>query len=293
MFRSNSTKRLLIPLVTVVCLCVLHGSLGTSTGPSPAAAPAANRMPAEEDYPPAFTDNIDSIPDFTQSDERAQFPNRGFYICGLAAASNSLMWLDAHGYPGLVENTGDPFNKQVKLIRTLGLPAYTGMHPSKGTTSGQLMRGVFNYVKDHGYKVKRLDYHGWYQRQKSDPNKPCPELAWLKRGMLHKGAVWLAVGFYAYDKDTHNYRYHSGHWVTLVGYTADALIVHDPSPAAGDSFSNTYLTPTLLKAGTVFNHRSRGRPATSCFELVGLKTPKAGSTAILEEAIVLQLEPPN
>jgi len=253
----------------------------------------------DSDYPAYFTDYVDQVPDLMQSDERAKFPHRGVYLCGIVAASNSLMWLDSHGYPNLVDNTGDPFNDQVKLVRTLGLAGYTGMQAGAGITSRQLMRGVRKYVTERRYSIERLARRGWYTGRDADA-PPMPELEWIKRGMLNKGAVWLAVGFYTYDQNTRKYRRDAGHWVTLVGYGRTAagaadpntLIIHDPSSASGKSLTNGYITARRMKTGFVFDHRSHGRPASACYELLGIKAPRPGRVAILEEAIVLQLSSP-
>ena len=282
-------------LLALIIMGVPAGRLCAAEATPPAA-------PAEPDYPPFFTDNIDQTPDFTQSDERARFPNRGFYLCGLVAASNSLMWLAANGYPDLVDNTGDAFQDQVKLVRTLGLPAYTATQPSVGTSARQLMRGVRNYVHDRGYAVRRLEHRGWYRDRQRNRENLVPELDWIKRGMLNKGAVWLSVGFYKYDRSSNRYRrtLADGHWVTLVGYgktrpgahDPNALMIHDPSPVAGTSFSTDYVTARQMTSGLVFDPRSRGRPASACYQLLGMKIPKTADVAILEAAVVLQLEPP-
>jgi hypothetical protein len=321
----HTFERLVLP--TVLCMLgilahnqcnaenLLPGSVPSAARPAESSAQGApvltqeqmqalqrtpQNLPAHEDYPPSFTDNINAIPDLLQSDERAGFPNRGLHICSLVAASNSLMWLGNNGYPNLVEHSGDAFQDQVKLIRTLGLPAYTRARPAVGTTFAQLIRGVRAYVKERGYAIRRLECQGWYS-PKADANQPMPQLDWLKRGMLHNGAVWLSLGFYRFDDTANVYRYQGGHAVTLVGYRPDAsgspgetvLIIHDPSPTAGDSFSNDSVTARRLTSGTVFSARSRGRPASTCYQLVGVKTSKAAPVAILEEAITLQLQPPN
>ncbi len=56
--------------------------------------------------PAFYTEKINSIPDLTQTDKRANFPGDGRQYCCLVAIANSFMWLDSNGFENLVRNTG-------------------------------------------------------------------------------------------------------------------------------------------------------------------------------------------
>ena len=82
--------------------------------------------------PPVFVEKINQIPDLCQSDPRAGFPEGGQEFCCIAAVSNSLMWLDAHGYPNLVDDQEDRFAMQVALCNRLADSDYMNTDPEQG-----------------------------------------------------------------------------------------------------------------------------------------------------------------
>ena len=254
------------------------------------------------DLPSFYTDNIDSIPDLTQTDERADFPGGGSQYCCLVAIANSLMWLDTNGFPNLVENVGSQFDDEVRLAKMLGSQAYMDTNLDEGTGTTNIMRGLKKYIQDRSYEIDRLEYQGWRKHpEEMKTNHPVPQFNWIRQGILDKGAVWLNVGWYKYDSAKNQYERIAGHWVTLVGYgkeqngTPDptVLILHDPSPRAGKDFANEYAVAKKINSGRLTGEWI-GLPRSAvgyCRLGGGMHIKKEVNTAIIDGAIVLKLKP--
>ena len=144
------------------------------------------------EIPLYYTDLIYSIPDLTQTDQRADFPGGGSQFCCLVAISNSLMWLDSNGFQNLIENSEDPFESQVKLVKLLASNQYMDTNLIEGTGTTNLMHGIKKYVQDHGYEIMHLGYEGWRKHpQEMKTLFPIPRLSWIKHSILDGGSVWL------------------------------------------------------------------------------------------------------
>ncbi|WP_407571470.1 hypothetical protein [Deinococcus altitudinis] len=61
-------------------------------------------------------------------------------------------------------------------------------------------------------------------------------------------AVWLNIGWYQYDEKHDTYQRISGHWVTVVGYVGDDLLIHDPVTPIGRM---ERVTATRLASGSM------------------------------------------
>ena len=253
------------------------------------------------EIPLFYTDPIYSIPDLTQTDQRAAFPGGGSQFCCLVAISNSLMWLDSNGFQNLVENSEDPFESQVKLVKLLASKQYMDTDLIEGTGTTKLMRGIKKYVQDHGYEITHLGYEGW---RKHPPEMktmyPIPRLSWIKHSILDGGAVWLNVGWYKYNSSKNEYVRISGHWVTLVGYGKDendkinqrCLILHDPSGRTGKTFENEYAIVNKIRSGTLVGDWI-GLPrkaAGYCKLQGGMHIKNEADVAIIDGAIALKLK---
>lgn len=258
----------------------------------------------EPDLPSFCTDNIYSIPDLTQTDKKANFPGGGSQFCCLVSIANSLMWLDSNGFQNLVGNSGSPFEDQVKLVKLLSSKRYMDTSLVDGTGTTKLIRGIKKYVKDRGYEIAQLNYEGW---RKHPPEMktviPVPRLSWIKHGILGNGAVWLNVGWYKYNSSRNEYVRIAGHWVTLVGYGKDengtlnqnCLILHDPSPRAGKTFSNEYAIVNKIRTGTLVGKWiGMPRSAVGYYKLGGgMHIKKQADVAIIDGAIALKLKGMN
>jgi len=183
---------------------------------------------------------LGSIPDLSQRDPKAGFPNDGRKYCGPVAVSNSLSTA-LGGMPSTQK-----FEQQVELARTLGSSDYMATG-AKGTNPVQLLRGVDHYLADQkipSYHSERLEYRG----QRSVPRKYNPtldkqaELPWLIDGIKQEKHIWLNIGWYQTQANGKHKRI-GGHWVTLVGYEklgnlkdgeGEYLIVNDPATRGGD-----------------------------------------------------------
>ena len=174
-----------------------------------------------------------SIPDLSQRDPSADFPNNGRKYCAPVAVSNSLS--SAMG--------GMPSTQQIELARTLGSAAYMATG-TKGTSPKQLLQGLDRYLAVHktsqpSFYKSKLEYHG--QRSVSRKYNPDldkqAELPWLINGIKQEKHIWLNIGWYQVQANGKQKRI-GGHWVTLVGYEklgslrdgkGEYLIVNDPA----------------------------------------------------------------
>lgn len=252
--------------------------------------------------PAFYTEKINSIPDLTQTDKRANFPGGGRQYCCLVAIANSFMWLDSNGFENLVRNTGKAFEDEVALVKLLGSKAYMDTDLVSGTGTTKLMRGVKKYVEERGYQIQKLEYQGWRKHPgEMRTEYPIPRLNWIKQGIIGNGSVWLNVGWYQYNVSRNEYKRIAGHWVTLVGYGKDEngklnpniLILHDPSPRAGEAFNNEYAIVSRIRSGRLLGEWvGLPRSAAGYYKLGGgMHIKKGANFAILDGAVVLMIKP--
>lgn len=243
------------------------------------AQPAVHRSKARE------------IPDFLQTDPEAGFARSGSQFCAPTAVSNSLMWLAANGYEDL-RPAGSAKKAQIALIKTLSGPDYMQTSPSIGTDVAQVLSGVEAYVTEAGYNVGQLSYEGWRPVPEESVASEFPDLETIKAAVADESsAVWLNVGWYTYDEDSGDYERIGGHWVTVVGYEHDDLLIHDPAPSAGSGFRTQKITLEELTDGRLTgNQRGLPRSAEGYYEVGGEMAVGSGKTCILDGAVVLTLE---
>jgi hypothetical protein len=128
---------------------------------------------------------------------------------------------------------------------------------SRGTATTQFLNGVDAMAVDLFGGYQMLQYQGWKQHpQKFSTGIKTPELRWIAEGVADDSAVWLNVGWYQFDAINHVYHRVGGHWVTVVGYDDNILIIHDPAPRAGSSFANEYVHTVQLQGGILADQRS-------------------------------------
>ena len=227
---------------------------------------------------------LTSIPDLSQRDPNAGFPDKGRKYCGPVAVSNSLS-----SALGGIAGT-NPVGQQIDLAKTLGSADYMATDDNKGTSPSQLLKGVDQYLLSQGlpfYSANNLEYHG----QRSVPAKYNPsfgqaaELPWLIKGIKQEKHIWLNIGWYRLEKSGKQKRV-GGHWVTLVGYQSlgnltdgkgEYLIVNDPATGGGEKNESLEVNLATLN----------GR---SGYQLLNQASkPKRADMAWIEGAIQLSL----
>jgi C-terminal processing protease CtpA/Prc len=254
--------------------------------------------------PVYYTEKIYSIPDLTQTNKKANFPEGGGMYCLPVAISNSFMWFDSNGFPNLVQNSGDLFSDQVTLVNLLASKEYMNTSLKYGTGTTKLVRGVRKYIKERGYEISQLEYQGWREHPKEILcSSPIPILDWIKQGILGNGAVWMNVGWYKYNPGKDEYTRIAGHWVTLVGYgkneqgqmDPNILIVHDPSLRAGKDFANEFVLVNRIHSGKLIG-KWTGLPqsAVGYYKLTeGMHVKQGADCGVIDGAVVLRLKPPS
>lgn len=157
-----------------------------------------------------YLDKIDS-PDFFQTDpDYGGFEGGGGTYCGPVAASNALMWLDAHGFGNIVDDTTDRKKDQHDLIDILGSENY--MDSIDGTGAFGLTRGLNRYLNERGYNVT-FRSEGW--RNVPDYVNVLatkPQVPWIKEAVTgaNSGCL-LNVGWYEYYNNNNTYVRKGGH----------------------------------------------------------------------------------
>ncbi len=245
-----------------------------------------------------LADKVDSTPDLLQTDPEGNLPGGGRQYCAPVAVSNSLIWLGENGYKNLVPRGMSRKKAQIEIARILGSKDCMNTNLEGGTGVSGVLRGVERYLNQHGYAYRRLEYQGWRRHpRKYSTRVEVPDLEWLKTGLAGDSGVWLNVGWYKYDNQTDEYCRIGGHWVTLVGYGVDekgiknaaTLILHDPAPRAGRSFSDEYVRTEKIKSGTLTGEKWKlARSAAGYYKLTdGMHVRKQADFGILDGVVVL------
>ncbi len=124
-------------------------------------------------------------------------------------------------------------------------------------------------------------------RRSTQAGESIPDFRWIANGVADDSAVWLNVGWYRIDEPSKTYNRVGGHWVTLVGYDTDRLIIHDPAPRAGHVFANEYVHVSVIQQGILADSRTGSyRPAKGYLLLgEGMHIKSIADVAILDGAI--------
>jgi len=221
---------------------------------------------------------IDTIPDFTQTDITGWHHGYGFEYCGPAAAANSLFWLN--GNEGSIE----------QLVKRLASSRYMNTDIRKGSSAIDFLRGIDVMAREMFGDYSSLEYQGWRPISgQFSSGKKIPDTDDLENGITANSAVWLNVGWYRYNWHADVYYRVGGHWVTLVGYDGDTLVLHDPSPRAGTAFANEFVQTDKLASGMLVG-QSTGLPvpARGYIRLgTGMHIKRNADTAIVDGAVIL------
>jgi hypothetical protein len=219
---------------------------------------------------------IHQIPDMTQSEIGGWQYAFGAQYCAPVAASNSFYWL--------ADNKGD----QRVLARSLASTRYMHTDKDRGTATAQFLNGVDAMAVKLFGGYQQLEYQGWKRHpRKFSTGIKIPEWRWIIEGVADGSAVWLNVGWYQYDSVNHAYHRVGGHWVTVVGYDDDMLIIHDPAPRAGQSFANEYVHTVQLRGGMLADQRSGlYQPAEGYLVLgTGMHLKSIADVAVVDGAV--------
>jgi hypothetical protein len=225
---------------------------------------------------PRSDDRSQTTPDWVQ--EQAELPGGGTQYCCPAAVANSLQWLSNNGYPALAGQSGLQTMKELgQLMGTDG----------NGTNLSEMRRGLEAYLgrrQLHG----TIDYRGFQQGMGAEP----PDLDWLRQGLAPKSVAWLNIGFYQYDSGSDTYTRSGGHWVTLVGCSAEGrVLVHDPARRAGLAPSTHSLRLQEIPTGTLGGSAFEGPlPARGYLKVLeGLVLPRSKPVAVVDGVVHLRM----
>ena len=219
------------------------------------------------------------IPDLLQTLNSAGFAGDGQQFCAPVAVSNSLVWLES--------NKDESY--QIDLVHKLGSSIYMNTNTVNGTNVFGLTQGVHKYATERWGKYKTLEYSGWSKSPAQfRSNLKKPTLDWITKALHRKGAVWINIGWY--NQESINYRRAGGHWVILVGYEQGKLVIHDPAPRAGKTFSNQFISLSPLSGGQLISG-TRTTTARDHFVITdGMDISSKGKFGIIDGAVIFELE---
>ena len=219
---------------------------------------------------------IHEIPDFTQSRITGRQYGHGSELCAPVAVSNSLVWL------------ANIRGGQAELVKMLASSRYMNTDVWRGTRTTDILTGVDAIAMNLFGGYTGLEYQGWKKHPvQYSTGVEVPDIHWISAGIEKDSAVWLNVGWYRYDMRKNSYNRVGGHWVTLAGYDANILIIHDPAPRAGHNFANEYVQSSRIEDGTMSDGATGlYRPARGYLLLgEGMHIKSIADVAIVDGAI--------
>ncbi|HAV14577.1 MAG TPA: hypothetical protein DCX06_13965 [Opitutae bacterium] len=215
---------------------------------------------------------IDEIPDYTQKNSQ---------YCAPVAASNGLIWLS--------KQKG---SKQERLIKKLASRRYMDTSDKDGTGTTGVLNGLGKVAKELFGTYSELEYQGWrLHPPQYSKGISKPDINWIKDGVSQSSMVLLNVGWYTHDAKKDVYERVGGHWVTLVGFEGEMLVIHDPAPRAGKSFQNEEVQIKLIQEGNLEGKKS-GLPTTANGRYIlgaGMHLNSRADVAIIDGAVRLKL----
>lgn len=230
-----------------------------------------------------FTTSIrkNSIPDFCQA-------KVGNVYCGPTSVSNILIYLDKNNFQNLLPIKNPSSKDELSLIKLLGSDNYMKTSLETGTEPFDLMKGLEKYVTEHSYNIS-LSWKGWSEGGDYSMG-PAPDPTWIKCALDNGSNSVLQIGWYKFDKKKNFYKRIGGHYVTVVGFKGDKVIIHDPSVRSGDIPKDELCTFLPIKDGTLSSWQSyKKRDAKGFYKIDGLKLKEGANCAIVDGAVVFKI----
>ena len=225
-------------------------------------------------------------PDFCQADqEYGILPKSGTSYCAPVSVSNLLIFLNKNGFYKFTNTKTPTKNNQFQLIKELGQYMKTD---SVGTKPKNVVMGLEHFVRDKGYTIQ-IETMGW--RSKKNRIGKIPNLNWIKEASIKNSNVILNIGWYTYDKSLNTYFRTNGHYVSVVGFDDDFLLVHDPAKRDGLSKNTLQCSlSNLLSHSTLKLKNGKTTSSKGYFALHCLKIKKGNNVAIIDGAIAFSIE---
>ncbi|MEW5820122.1 MAG: hypothetical protein AB1782_08005 [Cyanobacteriota bacterium] len=244
-----------------------------------------------------YTARVDQTPDFKQINKK--LPGGGAVCCGPVAVSNAIMWLSKNGYPELTNK-----KSQLEIIKELIVYLKTNAYDN-GTTVSDMCNGLDKLVRDKGYKIKNLEYQGYWPCSRKYHSNKVPDLKQITEALKKKSLVVFNIGRYERSVNEKTgkvkYDYDNGHYIVLTGFRKKGnnieLLIND---SAKSSKQVEVLKLKALSDGVLV-------PSEKATEITGLKKPqkargyneivggldyarKDNHIILLEGAIIMELE---
>ncbi len=248
--------------------------------------PGTEPCSGDDRLPERYLDKIESTPDFCQTDHRyGKLPGDGKELCAPVALSNSLVWLNQHGYPKLLDKPKPTPADQAELIRKLCHDDYLAPDLKIGTPPKRVVLGIEKFFKHVGYECQ-VEQMGW--RSSTHQIGKVPGETWMLKSCMGTSNLLINVGWYKTKKNI--YHRFGGHWVTLVGFKEEhgrrELLIHDPNPHGGNEKKTEACQLMALPAHhSLETQEGEALKADGYFELRGVHLAKDADLAIIDEAV--------
>lgn len=175
-------------------------------------------------------ENNSEVCDITQTDKVLNLPKDGLIQCGPVAVTNSLLRLSKIGYPNLMRNSKNDIANLREMINEL--TEYMNVLELGYCSTKNLISGTKKYINRSGYNSNIESYYLNY------------DLELLKEELKNNSSIFIVLRWFESINESKLKSPWTGHWITLVGYNENDdnqyLLVHDPSPYAGNDSPNKF-----------------------------------------------------
>ena len=232
-------------------------------------------------------DKIKETPDFCQADTKyGTLPKSGASHCAPVAVSNLLIYLNKNGFYKFTNSKNPTEENQFKLIKELG--NYMKTDVISGTKPKNVVIGLEHFVRDKGYNIQ-VETMGW--RSKKNRIGKIPNLKWIKKSSIDNSNVILNIGWYKYNKSSNTYFRTNGHYISVVGFDNNFLLVHDPAKRDGLSKKTLKCSLSGLKQNSVLELKSGKKTSSKgYYKLNCLQIKKGNDLAIIDGAIAFSVQ---
>ena len=211
------------------------------------------------------------MPDFCQDEE----------TCLPTSTANLIVWFGNHGYPKLIQPGDSKDNEYAHTIHQMMRDTKATFE--EGTAMDSITSGIKQYIEDAGYSCD-VEFRGL--------GKTAFTQDWLKDNDDPNKGFILLLAYISYNANQNTYAnaWNAGHAVTLVNYTPEIFLIHDPAHEE-DETGRKLLTAQALTDGN-FVARDMNAPVNGLLLLSGslLEAPP-GAGVMLTGAVCITLHP--
>lgn len=230
--------------LAVVLVLFIYGTLGLG------------QEAAEKPLPNDYTEKVDATPSVRRLEDTVL--GHGVANAPLAAFAGPLLWLNDHGYPGLVPEGGGDTPASTRLMNALA----ESIGANNSSDVLEVLAGLDRYCATRGYDAI-IEFQGWPAAGKYAVALQ-PALRWVLDGARGDSSVVLLIGSYSHDTAKDLYRYIESYWAALLGYVGGnrrTVRVMLTDGGTGKGHQTTVVTPLETGTFAAYGHYPAGPAA--------------------------------